>query len=245
MTPLIPLAIANAKSVYRDRTAMFLTVLTPLLFIVLFGTLFNEGTNGSADQGLNYLVPSILAMSLMQLGIYGALPLVQQREKLILKRLATTPLNPLSFVGANAAVRLALGLLQAVLLIGVGINFFGVVIVGNLALVLAIVLLGAAVFTAIGYVVATYASTEETATLVTNLITFPLMFLSGVFFPIDQMPDFLQPVAVVLPLTYLADALRQVMVGSTPFVPLLVGMGVLTAWLFTSVVITARQFRWQ
>ena len=245
MTPLIPLAIANAKSVYRDRTAMFLTVLTPLLFIVLFGTLFNEGTNGSADQGLNYLVPSILAMSLMQLGIYGALPLVQQREKLILKRLATTPLNPLSFVGANAAVRLALGLLQAVLLIGVGINFFGVVIVGNLALVLAIVLLGAAVFTAIGYVVATYASTEETATLVTNLITFPLMFLSGVFFPIDQMPDFLQPVAVVLPLTYLADALRQVMVGSTPFVPLLVGMGVLTAWLFASVVISARQFRWQ
>jgi ABC-2 type transport system permease protein len=245
MTALMPLAVANAKSVARDRAAMFLTVLTPLLFIFLFGTLFNEGTGGTNDGGLSYLVPSILAMSLMQLGIYGALPLVQQREKLILKRLATTPLSPLAFIGAHAMVRLALGVLQAVLLITVGIGVFGVVVVGQLALVLGLVLLGAATFTAIGYVVATFAATEETATLVTNVITFPLMFLSGVFFPMAQMPDFLQPVAVALPLTYLADALRQVMVGSEAFAPLVVEVGVLGAWLGAALLISARRFRWQ
>jgi ABC-2 type transport system permease protein len=245
MTALMPLAVANAKSVARDRTAMFLTVLTPLLFIFLFGTLFSDGTDGSSEGGLSYLVPSILAMSLMQLGIYGALPLVQQREKLILKRLATTPLSPLAFIGAHAVVRLALGVLQAVLLIAVGIAVFGVVVVGHLAVVLSLVLLGVATFTAIGYVVATFAATEETATLVTNVITFPLMFLSGVFFPIAQMPDFLQPVAVALPLTYLADALRQVMVASEAFAPLVVEVGVLGGWLAAALLISARQFRWQ
>ena len=75
-------------------------------------------------------------------------------------------------------------------------------------------------FLALGYVIASFAKTEDAANGMTSIIQFPMMFLSGTFFPIDQMPDFLQAIARLIPLTYLADALRQVMVGGAAFAPL-------------------------
>jgi ABC-2 type transport system permease protein len=71
------------------------------------------------------------------------------------------------------------------------------------------------------------------------------MFLSGAFFQIDQMPQFLQVVARVIPLTYLADALRQVMVGGAPFAPLWTCALVLAGWLVVCFAIASRKFRWQ
>jgi ABC-2 type transport system permease protein len=79
----------------------------------------------------------------------------------------------------------------------------------------------------------------------TSVVQFPMMFLSGTFFQIDQMPDVLQVVARVIPLTYLSDARRQVMVGGAPFAPLWVCFAVLAAWLVEALVIAARKFRWQ
>ena len=79
----------------------------------------------------------------------------------------------------------------------------------------------------------------------TSVVQFPLMFLSGTFFPIEAMPDLLKGVARVMPLTYLSDALRQVMVGGTPFAPLWVCFAVLAAFLVGCFGIAARFFRWQ
>ena len=80
-------------------------------------------------------------------------------------------------------------------------------------------------FLALGYVIASFAKTEDSANGMTSMIQFPMMFLSGAFFQIDQMPQFLQVVARLIPLTYLADALRQVMVGGAAFAPLWVCAG--------------------
>ena len=71
-----------------------------------------------------------------------------------------------------------------------------------------------------------------------------MMFLSGIFFPIDFMPDWMKTIATLLPLTYLGDGLRQTMVGSSPFVPLGVGMAILAGWLVVCLGISARFFRW-
>ena len=90
---------------------------------------------------------------------------------------------------------------------------FGVEVSGSLLIVAAFVTLGAMAFLALGYVIASFAKTEDAANGMTSMIQFPMMFLSGAFFQIDQMPQFLQVVARLIPLTYLADALRQVMVG--------------------------------
>lgn len=192
-----------------------------------------------------YFVPSILAMALMQLGIFSAVPLVAQREKLILKRLGATPLRRAALVGSNVLMRLLVAVVQTVMIVGIGALAFGVTVVGNPLVVAGLIALGALTFISIGFVIASYARTEEAATALTSIVQFPLMFLSGIFFPIEFMPDILRPVAAALPLTYLGDALRQEMVGGSAFVPIPVDVLVLGAWLVGSFLISARFFRWQ
>ncbi|HEX8939299.1 MAG TPA: ABC transporter permease [Candidatus Limnocylindrales bacterium] len=192
-----------------------------------------------------YIVPSILAMALMQLGLFGAIPLVEQREKLILKRLGATPLKRWTLVGSNVLVRLLVGVVQAILILGIGATVFHVTILGSLALVAGLVLLGAATFIALGYVVASFARTEEAASQTTSILQFPLMFLSGIFFPFEIMPDFMRAVGAAMPLTYLGDAMRQVMVNGAAFAPLSVDVAILAVWLVVCLGISARFFRWQ
>ena len=192
-----------------------------------------------------YIVPSILAMALMQLGLFGAIPLVEQRQKLIFKRLGATPLKRATLVGSNVVVRLLIGLVQAVLIIGIGAAAFNVAILGNLLLVAFLVVLGALAFISLGYVVASFARTEETASAATSILQFPLMFLSGIFFPFEMMPPFMKAVGAIMPLTYLGDALRQVMVHGSAFAPLAVDVAVLGGWLVVCLGISARFFSWQ
>jgi ABC-2 type transport system permease protein len=122
---------------------------------------------------------------------------------------------------------------------------FGVEVTGNLLLVAGFVVLGAVTFLALGYVIASFANTEDAANGMTSVIQFPMMFLSGSFFQIDQMPGFLQGIARAIPLTYLSDALRQVMVGGAPFAPLWTCFAILGVWLVVCFGIAARKFRWQ
>ena len=79
------------------------------------------------------------------------------------------------------------------------------------------IVVGAMAFTALGYVIASFAPTEESANFIVSAVQFPMMFLSGIFFPLQGLPDWLHTVASFLPLTYLGDALRQTMVGGVPF----------------------------
>jgi ABC-2 type transport system permease protein len=194
---------------------------------------------------ISYFVPSMLGLSVMQVGIFAAIPLVADREKLILKRLAATPLRRWQLVGSNVLMRLLIALAQAVIIVAVGSFFFGVEISGSLALTAFFVILGSVTFLALGYVIASFASTEDSANGMTSVVQFPMMFLSGTFFPIQAMPDALQAVARIIPLTYLADALRQVMVGGVPFATLGVCAGVLLGWLVVCFAIASRKFRWQ
>ncbi len=194
---------------------------------------------------ISYFVPSMLGLSVMQVGIFAAIPLVADREKLILKRLAATPLRRWQLVGSNVLMRLLIALVQAVIIVAVGSLAFGVEITGSIMLTVVFVVLGALAFLALGYVVASFASTEDAANGMTSVIQFPMMFLSGTFFPIDQMPDVLQAIARIIPLTYLSDALRQVMVGGAPFAPLSVCAAVLAGWLVVCFGIASAKFRWQ
>ncbi|MBA2700861.1 MAG: ABC transporter permease [Chloroflexi bacterium] len=196
-------------------------------------------------NAISYFVPSMLGLSVMQVGIFAAIPLVADREKLILKRLAATPLRRWQLVGSNVLMRLLIALTQTIIIVAVGALAFGVDIVGSLALTFAFVVLGAMTFLALGYVIASFASTEDAANGMTSMIQFPMMFLSGSFFQIDQMPDFLQGIARIIPLTYLSDALRQVMVGGAAFAPLWLCAAVLIGWLGLCFGIAAVKFRWQ
>ena len=138
---------------------------------------------------ISYFVPSMLGLSVMQVGIFAAIPLVADREKLILKRLAATPLRRWQLVGSNVLMRLLIALAQSVIIVAVGSIFFGVEITGSLALTAFFVVLGSVTFLALGYVIASFATTEDSANGMTSVVQFPMMFLSGTFFPIQAMPD--------------------------------------------------------
>jgi ABC-2 type transport system permease protein len=177
--------------------------------------------------------------------VFAAIPLVADREKLILKRLGATPLRRWQLVGSNVLVRLLIAFVQTLIIVGVGTALFGLETTGRWLATAFFIVLGSLTFISIGYVVASFTQTEEAANGVTQAVQLPMLFLSGIFFPIATMGDVLQTIAKFLPLTYLGDALRQVMVDGTPFAPLAVCAAVLAGWLAACFAVSARFFKWQ
>lgn len=195
---------------------------------------------------IDFLLPGILAMSLMQLGLFATAPaLVQLREQQVLRRIGATPLPRITLLAAQVAHRLTIGGVQTFLILLIGRLAFKVNIVGNLALLLAFVLLGALMFVALGYLISGLARTQDSVTGITQLLNFPMMFLSGIFFPVDLVPAWIRPVVAILPLTYLADALRQIMVGATPAYSLGIDFAVLGGWLLVCGLLAVRFFKWE
>ena len=208
-------------------------------------SLSEESILSDSFRFIDFFVPGILAMSIMQSGLFGILPLVEWREKKVLKRLGVTPLSRSTVVISQLVFRLVLAVIQAAILLSIAYAVFGVPILGSWLLMLGLVVLGTLVFISLGYVVAARVKTVEGATPIVNLISFPMMFLSGVFFPVDMMPEFIRPVITAMPLTYLADGFRQVMVDSPPLYPMTVNILVLLGWLVVCLLLTIRFFKWE
>jgi len=142
------------------------------------------------------------------------------------------------------ASRLIICVVQVAILLGIGI-WFGLQMFGDYATLALVVLLAAIIFLAVGFAIAGWAKNEDQAAPVANLISLPMMFLSGVFFPRDAMPDFLANVTQFMPLTYVNQALRAVVnegAGLASLGPELLGMGV---WAVITFVLAVRMFRWE
>jgi ABC-2 type transport system permease protein len=196
-------------------------------------------------QNIDYFIPGILAMALMQLGIFTtSIPLISLRERKVLRRLGATPLPRSTLLASHVALRLVIGLIQAVLIVGIGMVAFEVQMVGNWLLLFGFVILGALTFICLGFLVAAFARSEESGAALAQLIQFPMMFLGGLFFPIEIMPSFLRPIVQMIPVAYLGDALRQIMVGALALHALPVDALILLGWLTIFAVLGARFFRW-
>lgn len=171
---------------------------------------------------IDWFVPGILAMSLMNSGVIGiSTAFVSFREKGILRRIKVTPFALWTFILARIVAALVVALVVSGILVGIGWLVWGLTVRGNVLLITAALILVALAFLAIGYAVAAIARNTETAASYANLITFPMMFLSGVFFPLGAMPDWLRPVINLMPLEYAVEALRE---------PMLYGRGLGAIW---------------
>ena len=267
MTPLLAMVRANLKMSLRNRAALFWNLAFPALFIVIFGVVFGRGTAVEFDVGvaggppplpiaerpvtaqdvsfMDVFAPGILAMSLMNSGVIGlATAFVTYRERGILRRIRVTPFPLTSFILARVISQLLLAGLQAVILIGMAWAFFGLHLRGNPLVLLLAIVAGALAFLAIGFAISGIAPNTETAASYANLVTFPMLFLSGVFFSMENAPAWLRPITKVLPLSYLVDALRE---------PMAFGNGLSAIWLdllallltfVIAMAIAVRFFRW-
>ncbi|HEY7849308.1 MAG TPA: ABC transporter permease [Ktedonobacterales bacterium] len=197
-------------------------------------------------SSIDYLMPGILAMSLMQLGLFAtATPLVSLRQEGVLRRLGATPLPRWQLILGQVLMRLTIGMVQAALIIGISVAAFHVQIQGNYLALAALTLLGAVTFIGMGYLIAALAKTVESASGISSAINFPMMFLSGVFFPLALLPAFLAPVVRAMPLTYLADAFRQITTGGVPDFPMWIDIAVLGGWAVVCVALASRFFKWE
>jgi ABC-2 type transport system permease protein len=177
---------------------------------------FNVQTQGvvSGDPSyFDFIAPGIMAMTVM-MSVMTGLPVAISQEKEIgtMDGMMVAPINRLSILLGKTLAQTARGLIQGVIILGLAIGIFGVAIQGSILLVFALLLLGVFSFVGLGIVITSFTKDQETAQMLMMTLMFPMMFLSGVFFPIQQMPWYMQTISKALPLTYASDALRKVMV---------------------------------
>ena len=205
-----------------------------------------RSVDSSALRYIDFLVPGLLAMALSQSAVFGvAGTLVSWRERGIFRRLKVTPLPLGEFGLARLATHLVVALGQAVVLLLVGRICFGVHLGLDVAGLVPLVLAGALCFIAIGFLVGALARTQEAASIAGNVITLPMVFLAGVFFPLDTAPHWLRQAARLLPLTYLADGLRDVAIRGKGVGTLLPDLAILCGVAALFALASLRFFRWE
>ena len=159
------------------------------------------------------MVISKMAMVVM-MALMTGLPHAISYEKDMgtLDGMLVAPINRLSIILGKTLAQTVRGMIQGVLLLGLAVLLFGVTIYGSLLLVFLILFLIVFSFVGLGIMITSFTNNEQSASMIMMTIMFPMMFFSGVFFPIEQMPEIMQYIAKVLPLTYGTDALRSVIV---------------------------------
>jgi ABC-2 type transport system permease protein len=203
--------------------------------------------NNGRNQGYtDFLIPGIIALSVMQTGLFTVLyTFVHLRQRGILRRLKATPLRATDFLAAQVGTRLILAAAQTLILMLIALLVFRIHIYGNVGWVLLLAVLGAAVFLALGFAISGSTGSVESAAPIANLIGLPMIVLSGVFFSRGGMPGWLHGITDLLPLTYLVDALRHISYDGYGLLDIRTDLLGLLAWLAVSGVLAVRLFRWE
>jgi ABC-2 type transport system permease protein len=207
-------------------------------------TVEEEGVAGRTVEYYDFLLPGLVAMGVMNFSITGmSVAIAQYREKRILKRILATPLRPSRFLAAQVLARLALAVVQAALILAVGVYGFGAQIYGNVVWIFVLATVANLIFLNIGFAIAGRVANPDAAQGVASAVALPMMFLSGVFFPTDTLPSILQSVVRFLPLTPLIDALRTVSLEGLSITETGPQLLLLGSWVLASFAIAGAAFR--
>ncbi|MFL2642768.1 MAG: ABC transporter permease [Dehalococcoidia bacterium] len=197
-----------------------------------------------------FIVPGIAAMAIMQNGIFSVVfTLLSYKNQGVLKRLKAAPISPSHFIVGHLISRVTIIILQTFVLLLMGVFVLDVSIgQGNIFAwinILFLSFLGGILFLAIGLAISSLAPNEDSAPAIANLVTFPMLFLSGVFFPIDFLPRIIGYISNLLPLTHLAQGIRLSALYGNSSIMTLPQIGITFAWLALSFFICAISFKWE
>jgi len=220
-------AIRNLNITYHVSSTQATSMVKP------YNVKFRSVPEAKANY-FQFVAPGIIAMVVM-MALMTGLPHAISYEKDIgtLDGMLAAPIHRLSIILGKVMAQTIRGMLQGLIILLLAVLLFGVVVQGSILLVIALIILTVFSFVGLGILITSFTDKEETATMVMMTLMFPMMFLSGVFFPLQQMPGYMQTFAHFLPLTYATTALRKVMVlgADVPAVAteitILIGFGVI------------------
>jgi ABC-2 type transport system permease protein len=237
------------KAFWRNPAGAVFTFAFPLLFLVIFSTL-NSGARIEERGNISFVtffVPGILAFGLISACYTNlAIRMTISRDFGILKRVRGTPVPTWAYLGGQVGSSVVITFMLFVLTVGFGVVAYGVDFRSGTALGLFLTLaLGAACFCALGLAVSGLCPNADAAPAIVNFSIFPLLFVSGIFFPLDNAPKWITTVAKLFPMQRLADGLQYA------FDPRTTGLGLnggdlwgLLAWAVAGSVLALRFFRW-
>jgi ABC-2 type transport system permease protein len=240
------LALVETRLFLREKGATLAVFALPLALVLGFGLIpgFNKPQKGLSDQiGTEYIASIGVAIVLVSLGLNGVpMVIAQYRERGILRRLAVTPVRPLTLLIAKLTVWAAAAVLSVALVIAVVRLAFHVPVPVATGWFIVSLLLGIAALFAVGMLVAAVAPNARTATGVGMVLFFPNMFFAGIYFPTEEMSPTLRQIGNFTPLGAAVHALRDSWMGLDPRLEYL---GIMAAWALVGGAVAARFFRWE
>lgn len=214
----LAVAAMEAQKLRHDPTELLTRAVQPALWLVVFGEAMASVNAIPLTKGytsyIDFLAPGILAQSVLFVAIFYGIAAIWERDLGILHKFMATPTPRTALVAGKALAAGVRALSQVAViyvlafLLGVALNPSPLALVG----VIIVVFLGAALFATFSLIIASLVRTRERFMGIGQLLTMPLFFASSAIYPIAIMPSWLQPVAVVNPLTYMVDACRILMV---------------------------------
>lgn len=211
-------------------------------------TIKAESTGKEGLSSFDYLFAGLIGFAVLGMGLFGptnVFPRMKQRG--VLRRYHTTSLKVWQFVVGNILSNSVAALLSVafMMIVAFTLPMFDAHLVGNLFELGLFIILGAVVIFGFGLAIGGWAKNENQAAPLSNLVSFPMMFLSGTFFPRFLMPEWLQVVSGFLPLTPFIDGVRMIMVEGRHLVDILPQVGMLAAWGIVIYFIAFKVFRWE
>lgn len=232
---------------WRDKFRVIGGLVTPLLYLIIMGVGLGSAFKIEGDNSsyLAYLTPGIIGMSLLFTSIFTGISVIFEKQFGFLKEMLVSPVSRASIALGKIAGSATVSLISAVILLAlvlvVGIIPFSLALIPALILTLFIMALIAIIFVSIGLSLAALMDSMEGFQFVMTFLVMPMFLLSGVFFPLNKTPEWMQLISHVDPLMYGVDALRSALLGTSIF-PLHVTLIVLGVFAIIASFVTVRVF---
>jgi ABC-2 type transport system permease protein len=242
----------DLRALVRNRQAQFFTLALPVLFLVIFASVFGghghtvKVPGGRIATSVSY-VPGIMALGIIAAAFINlVISVTAQRESGVLKRRRATPVRPGALIAGRALTAIVTALAITIVLIVIGWAAFGAHVPGRTAPALAVtVVVGAVSFCCLGYALVSVIRDEDSAQPVTQGVMLPLYFISGVFVAASTLPKWLVDIADVFPVRHLASALLAAYNPHSHGAGLAVSdLLIVAAWGAAGLLVAVRRFSW-
>lgn len=209
-------------------------------------TVKGEQLNENSLSAFDYTFAGLLGFAIIGIGIFGPINVFPELKKMgILRRLSTTPLRVWQYFISTMIGQAVIGLVALAVMFLVAILAFNLNVVGNWFELIIFLVLSIIMILGIGLALGGWAKNERQVAPLANAIIFPMMFLSGTFFPRFLMPEWLQNISAFLPLTPVIDGIRLITTEGMHLIQILPQIGLVLGWMVIIYVIAFRVFRWE